>query len=404
MRLRAKVLASVMTAVLATTLGACSDGGKQKPVGAAKMAATLGPGEGSLSLVTLPGFVESGASDARVDWVTPFQEQTKCQVDLKVVKTAEDMTNEMRNKNRRYDGVAAPPEVAGRLISDHEVTPVNPNLIEGYKKLEPRLRSLQKRGDTTYGVPYVWGSNLLMYDTRAVQPAPTGWANLFDPGEAKKYAGRLVVRDSPLTIAEAALYLRGKNRKLKITDPYSLTRKQLDAAASVLAKQRPYVKEYWEQPADAVGPFAGGDAALGEVWPYQADVLAQAGRSVQAISPSEGVTGWTNAWMIGARVAHPNCMYQWMQWTSSVDVQQQVAEWSGAAPANPQACTDGRLKASFCGANHVGDRGFINKVIFAHTPSRNCGGGASAEGKRECTNYAEWNEAWIKSTKILKQH
>jgi putative spermidine/putrescine transport system substrate-binding protein len=400
MRLRAKVLASVLTAVLATALSACS--GQDKPVGTAKMAATLGPGEGSLSLVALPGYVESGGSDARVDWVSAFQDQTKCQVDLKVVKTAEDMTNEMKNKNRRYDGVAAPPEVAGRLISDHQITPVNTDLIEGYKKLDPRLRSLQKRGDTTYGVPYVWGTNLLMYDTRAMQSAPTGWSNLFDPGEAKKYAGRLIVRDSPLTIAEAALYLRGKDRKLKITDPDSLTPKQLGAVARVLTKQRPYVKDYWEQPAEAVSPFASGEAALGEVWPYQADVLAQAGRPVQAIAPSEGVTGWTNAWMIGARAAHPNCMYQWMQWTSTVDVQQQVAQWVGAAPANPEACAEGRLKASFCGANHVGDRGFINKVMFAHTPSKNCGGGASAEGKRECTDYTEWIEAWTKATKILK--
>src|SRR5687768_18229845 len=48
------------------------------------------------------------------------------------------------------------------------------------------------------------------------------------PGQAKKYSGRLIMRDSPLAIAEAALYLRSKERKLKITDPYSLTRKQLD--------------------------------------------------------------------------------------------------------------------------------------------------------------------------------
>lgn len=56
------------------------------------------------------------------------------------------------------------------------------------------------------------------------------------------------MRDSPLAIAEAALYLKGERRKLKIRDPYSLTPAQLAAAGRVLAEQRPYVGEYWELP------------------------------------------------------------------------------------------------------------------------------------------------------------
>ena len=41
-------------------------------------------------------------------------------------------------------------------------------------------------------------------------------------------------------------------------------------------------------------------------------------------------------------------MYQWLQWTSSPDVQQQVAEWTGVAPANPRRCSGDRLKPGFC--------------------------------------------------------
>ncbi|PRX05002.1 UNVERIFIED_ORG: putative spermidine/putrescine transport system substrate-binding protein [Actinomadura viridilutea] len=399
MRLRAKVLASGTAAVLATTLGACS-GDEGQPVGTVRVASSLGPGEGALNLVTLPGYIENGGSDPRVDWVTPFQERTGCKVGLKVVGTVQEMTEVMQKKSRRYDGVAAPPEVAGQLIESKDVAPVNPGLIDGYRKLEPRLRNLLKRGKTVYGVPYVWGTNLLMYDTRSVQPAPTSWAALFDPDQARRYSGRLVMRDSPLTIAEAALYLRSKRRKLGIKDPYSLTRRQLDAAARVLAEQRPHVKMYWGLPADPVSAFAGGEAAVGQVWPYQVDVLSRAGKPVQGVAPSEGVTGWMNAWMIGARAEHPNCMYQWLQWTISPDVQQQIAEWSGVAPANPQACGGDRLRAAFCNAYHVGDRDYLDKVIFAHTPSRQCGtGDGAAKGRRDCTDYAEWTKAWYEATK-----
>ncbi|GGT49937.1 ABC transporter substrate-binding protein [Actinomadura citrea] len=393
-RVKAATALAAAAALGAAALGACS-GGDDKPVGVAKVMSTLGPGEGTLNLLTLPGSVESGGTDPRVDWVTPFQERTGCKIGMKVVKTPGEMADLMRDKDRRYDGVAAPPEVAGRLVEENQVVPINPDLVDGYKKLEPKLRKLLERDGKHYGLPYVWGSNLLMYDTRAVPP-PAGWAALFDPGQARRYAGKIVMRDSPLAIAEAALYLKGRQRKLKIRDPYSLTPAQLAAAGRVLARQRPYVGEYWDLPADAVSAFAGGRAVLGQAWPYHADVLNRASRPVQGVIPSEGATGWMDAWMIGARVQHPNCMYQWLQWTASPDVQQQVAEWTGVAPANPQACSGDRLKTGFCAAYHVGDRGYLNKIVFAHEPSKACGGDS---GEKDCTDYAEWTRTWIQATK-----
>ncbi|MFA1549427.1 ABC transporter substrate-binding protein [Actinomadura chokoriensis] len=393
-RVRAAAALAAAAAIAAAGLAACSED-EDEPVGAARVASTLGPGEGVVNLVTLPGSIESGSTDPRVDWVTPFQERTGCKVALKVAKTPEEMAALMRDEDRRYDGVAAPPEVAGRLIAEKRVAPVNTDLVDGYKKLEPKLRGLLERDGKQYGIPYVWGSNLLMYDTRTVPP-PSSWAAVFDPDQARRHSGKITMRDSPLAIAEAALYLKGSERKLKIRDPYSLTPEQLAAAGRVLAGQRPHVGEYWDDPADAVSAFAGGRAALGQAWPYQVDVLNRAGRPVRGAVPAEGVTGWMDAWMIGARVQHPNCMYQWLQWTASPDVQQQVAEWAGVAPANPQACSGDRLRPVFCAAYRVGDRAYLSKVIFAHAPSKACGRKSKDD---DCTDYAEWTKVWVGATR-----
>jgi putative spermidine/putrescine transport system substrate-binding protein len=380
--------------VAATVLAGCSGGGDEKPTNAVRMARTIGQGEGALTLVAWPGYAENGSSDPRVDWVTPFEQRTKCKVSVKSAATAQEMVDLMSDPHRRYDGVSAPPEVAGQLIAAKQVAPVNPDLVDGYKDLDRDLRGQLTEDEKVYGVPFVWGVNQLMYDPKVVRPAPTSWAALFDPAEARKYAGRIVVRDSPLTIADAALYLRSRNPALDITDAYSLTRRQLDAAAEVLAKQRPYVKSYWLHPSDAINSFAGGDAVLGEVWPYHVDVLSRAGRSAAGVTPKEGVTGWMDGWMLGARAEHPSCMYQWLNWMTSPDVQQQVAEWDGVAPANPEACSSDRLKAEFCSTYHVGDRAYIDKVVFAHTPSRDCGG-----GRRDCTDYKDWTRAWSEALK-----
>lgn len=382
--------------VTLTVLAGCTGGhGEDKRPGTADMARTIGQGEGTLNLVTWPGYIENGSSDPLVDWVTPFEARTKCKVSVKYAATAQEMVDLMSNEERRYDGVLAPPEVAGQLIAADQVAPVNPDLISGYKDLSRELRGQLTKDEKVHGVPFVWGVNQLMYDPRVVAPAPTSWAALFDPAEAKKYAGRMVMRDSPLTIADAALYLRSRDRSLNITDVYSLTRRQFDAAVKVLAAQRRYVESYWLDPSDAINSFAGGDAVIGKVWPYHVDVLSRAGRSVAGVTPKEGVTGWMDAWMIGTRTDHPSCMYQWLNWMISAELQQQVAEWDGVAPANSQACSRDRLKTEFCATYHVGDRSYLDKVVFAHTPSRDCGGG----GRPDCTDYEDWTRAWSRLVK-----
>src|SRR5690606_42032993 len=126
---------------LAAVLGACC-GDEEEPAGGARVASTLGRGEGALTRVTLPGSVESGTSDPRVDWVTPFEERTGCKVGLKVVQTPAEMADLMRAENRRYDGLAAPPEVAGQLIAEKRGTPVNTHDVDGCTELGPSLRRL----------------------------------------------------------------------------------------------------------------------------------------------------------------------------------------------------------------------------------------------------------------------
>jgi putative spermidine/putrescine transport system substrate-binding protein len=379
----ATAVTTVVTGLLLALTGCTGPASPEKTV--VPMAKSVGKGEGALNLVAWGDYAENGSTDPRVDWVQPFERRTGCRVALKYAGSAQQMAELMSAPGRRYDGVSAPPEVAWQLMKERQVAPVNPKLVQEFDSIDSRLRQPLKSGKQYFGVPFTWGANLLMYDPKVVRAA--SWGALFDSAQAKRFAGRVVVRDSALTLADAALYLREKDRSLDIEDPFELSQKQLRAATALLSKQRAYVKTYWNHPADAVTAFAGEGAVVGQVWPYHLDVLGRAGRSVAALPPGGAVTGWVDSWMLGARGENTNCMYQWLNWVTSPDIQQSVAEWAGVAPANSKACEGDRLRPQFCDAYHVRDGEFLDNVEFAHPPPATC-------STVRCTTFTEWEQAW----------
>ena len=46
----------------------------------------LGEPEGEVNIVAWAGYVEDGSTDPTVDWVTPFEEATGCQVNVKIAR------------------------------------------------------------------------------------------------------------------------------------------------------------------------------------------------------------------------------------------------------------------------------------------------------------------------------
>ena len=78
---------------------------------------------------------------------------------------------------------------------------------------------------------------------------------------------------------------------------------------------------------------------LGTTWQVIANLAAANKRhGRRPCCPKEGSTGWSDTWMVSSKAEHPNCMYMWMDYITSPDVQAQVAYYFGEAPANPKAC------------------------------------------------------------------
>ncbi len=253
------------------------------------MQKSIGKMEGSVNILAWPGYAEDGSNDPKVDWVTPFEKQTGCKANVKYFGTSDEAVNLM--KSGGYDVVSASGDASLRLVASGLVAPVNTALIKDYGQIEPFLknRAWNSVNGQMYGVPHGWGANLLMYRTDQVKPAPTSWGSVF--GGSSKYHGKVTAYDSPIYIADAALYLMKTQPSLGIKNPYALDQKQLDAAVSVLKNQRQNISEYWSDYLKEVQAFQTGNSVIGTTWKVIQQVAAGEKVPVKAILPKEGATG-----------------------------------------------------------------------------------------------------------------
>src|ERR1051325_4170219 len=141
----------------------------------------------------------------------------------------------------QYDGVSASGNATERLVDGGDVSPVNVNLVPNYKTVFSDLKNQPYNtfDGVHYGIPHGRGANLLMWNSNDVKPAPTSWDVTFDPKVASQYKGKITQYDDPMSIAEAAVYLKFHEPKLEIENPYELNEEQFNAAVDLMKEQHP---------------------------------------------------------------------------------------------------------------------------------------------------------------------
>ncbi|HEY3146211.1 MAG TPA: extracellular solute-binding protein, partial [Dongiaceae bacterium] len=224
----------------------------------ADMMTSIGQGEGEVSIVAWPGYIERGESDKNYDWVTGFEKETGCKVTVKTAGSSDEMVSLMNAGG--FDLVTASGDATLRLIAGNTVQEINISLITDWNKIDPNLQSgpWHTVNGKHYGVPWQWGPNVLMYNAGVFENAPQSWSVVFEEQklpDGKSNKGRVEAYYGPIYIADAALYLMTNKPELGIQDPYALTKPQFDAAVDLLRQQRQIVNKYWGDAAAQVDDF-----------------------------------------------------------------------------------------------------------------------------------------------------
>jgi putative spermidine/putrescine transport system substrate-binding protein len=395
LRLLALVSSMAFVAAACAEEAPAPAGGEEPAAGG--MVTSIGEGEGEVNIIAWAGYIEDGSTSEPYDWVTQFEADTGCQVNVTIANTSDEMVSLMQ-EGSGFDLVTASGDASLRLVYGDTVQEVNLDLIEAYETVDERLQdapwhTVDKDGDGEvehYGVPYQWGSDVLMYNSDVFgDEPPDSWSVVFEEQtlpDGKSNVGRVEAYDGAIALASVALYVKATQPELGIDDPYALTRDQFEAVLEAARQQRELVLRYWHDAYIQMDDFKKEGVVASTSWPFQANWLKFFEKEpIESVIPREGATGWADTTMMHVDAPHPNCAYKWLNWSITPKLQGDLASWFGSVPAVPSACEGNELLGEDgCKLNGIDD---FDKIFFWKTPQADC---FVPGGPPDCVPYQEW--------------
>ncbi len=104
-----------------------------------------------------------------------------------------------------FDLVTASGDASLRLVAGKRVQEINTALIPSWSTIDERLQNAPWHtvDGKHYGTPYVWGANVLMYNTKVFPTAPDSWNVVFEEmnlPDGKSNKGRVQAYDGRSTL------------------------------------------------------------------------------------------------------------------------------------------------------------------------------------------------------------
>jgi putative spermidine/putrescine transport system substrate-binding protein len=322
-------------------------------------------GEGELNIVDWEGYTDPS-------FVKGFEKETGCKVNDTFAGSSDEMFTKFQSGGGgQYDLASFSGDASLRAIKAGSVAELDTSKLTNFDDLAKQLQSpsFNTVDGKQYGLSFVWGANVLIYNADEIKENLDSWNVLYDP----KYKGKITVPDNPIQIADPALQFFGAE------DPYAIDQATLDKVTDKLKQQRSLVRKYWVLATDFEQLFKAGDATIGAGWPLMTNQLRKEGLNVKEVLPKEGVTGWSDSWMLAKNAKHPICAYQYMNYTTRPDIQAKVVDVTAYSPANLKTCEV--VGEQRCKELHIRDTKYYDTIKFWATPV-------------EPTTYRQWTDAW----------
>jgi spermidine/putrescine-binding protein len=265
----------------------------------------------------------------------PFEEACGVKVNATYMGSSDDLVAKLRaGGSETIDLVSPSSDAITQIIDAGLAQPLTLGRIPSYSDLMASFRELTmaRKDGAVYGLPWAFGPNPLIYDTTKVKPAPTRWADLWDP----KYKGKLSMQDDIATLWMAAQTL-GFDKADDRSHLYNLSDEELAQVKAKALALKPNVRKYWATAGDMTQLFQGGEIVAGEGWPLMTAQLRAAGFPAGEVIPEEGTTAWADHWVLTKGARNLDAAYAWLEYASQAFTQKLLADVTNYIVANPTA-------------------------------------------------------------------
>ena len=130
---------------------------------------------------------------------------------------------------------------------------------------------------------------------------------------------------------------------------------------------------------------------IGTTWQANVNALDAEKVPVEAILPEEGSTGWSDTWMVAARLTELQLRLRVAEPHHQPGGQRRRSRSTSARRRPTPSRATSPPDKGHCDTYHAGDASYADKIWYWTTPIEEC-----LDGRTDvkCTDYGRWTQAW----------
>ncbi len=309
-----------------------------------------------LALSGLYGCKKSSSATADIDWsktdfegaelnllcwemyadesvIKPFEEKYNCKVNATAFTSSDDLLAKLKaGGGNVYDVISPSGDMAGLVVENGMAEPIDLEHISAWSEIPDtfKLDDMEKDGNT-YGVPFLWGPDYVMYNADKITEPIKSWTELWD----EEYSGKLALHNDVSNI-----YMIGLIDGITKDDPlaiYNMDSDQLADAQERLTDLNSHVRKYWDAGGELEDLFKNGEIDIAVGWPSTLKDLQDSGMNMGWCIPKEGCTGWFDRWMIVKDAKQVQLATLWIDWCTSAEGEALASISTTFSVSNPNA-------------------------------------------------------------------
>jgi spermidine/putrescine transport system substrate-binding protein len=306
----------------------------------------------------------SGAGQARADnqklriitWadyvpaelIAAFKKETGIDVEM-TLSNNEEMISKLRATGGAGYDLAQPSQDRIRSVQrDFGIyKPIDLTKVK-IEQFQPALLDIVRRNTTIdgkmYGLPYLWGTDGLVVNTK--RAAVSDFGDLCRADLKGKTAIRL---RRPILMAFA--FAAGKDPFALYGDPKAYSA-LIDQVGATLIACKPNFKFFYDNKDQLLNGIRSGEVWAAAMWDTGGWTLNRDNPDIQYVVPRSGALGWLDTFALPARGRNDDAVYAWINFTmrpqNAAMVIKSVGNFSAAKGTAP--FVDPRLKAQFVAA------------------------------------------------------